>query len=152
MIFSNYQDYVYLREFSFSSFLITQIIGFPFQGKLHAHYVYGLSLLFPSTDFSLIIDENYNPKRLVASKGQIIYDYGAWTNRLDDLWDQKKDRQQGMRQLATEGCVDWRTIQNETQHLLTSLAKYFPRDNIGQVFKLYFKPLLSKAIAERFNS
>lgn len=110
-------------------------------------------LLFPDRISSIKdVNEEYKPLSSISpSKSQALYNYGAWTNRVDDLWDEEKDRKIGMKQLATEGCITWDTLPTETRYVSDGLSLYYPKDNVDKVFKEYFAPLIDKSIADKYN-
>ncbi len=109
-------------------------------------------LLFPDR-ISSIKDVNEEYKQSPPlSKSQALYNFGAWTNRVDDLWDEEKDRKIGMKQLATEGCITWDNLPIETRYVSIGLSLYYPKDNVDKVFKEYFAPLLDKSIADKYNN
>ncbi len=110
-------------------------------------------LLFPDRISSIKdVNEEYRPSDLLlSSKSQALYNFGAWTNRVDDLWDEKKDRKIGMKQLATEGCISWDTLPTETRYVSAGLSLYYPKGNVDKIFKEYFAPLIDKSIADKYN-
>jgi hypothetical protein len=110
-------------------------------------------LLFPNKIISIEdIDEDYKPLELLpSSKSQALYNYGAWTNRVDDLWDEEKDRKIGMKQLAIEGCISWDDLPKETKKVFNDLSLFYPVDVVEKVFEKYFAPLVDKSIEERYN-
>ena len=96
------------------------------------------------------VNEKYVPSSY-SSKNQVLYNYGAWTNRVDDLWDEQKDKKKNMKQLATEGCIDWKSLQIETKQVFNSLANYYIPERVNKVLINYFSPLIDKSIADKYN-
>ncbi len=111
------------------------------------------SLLFPKRVSTLNgVDEKYDPsERFNPSKNKAFYDYGAWSSRIDDLWDEVKDRARKMKQLATEGCITWNSIKKESKYVFEGLALYYPRRRVTKVFANYFAPLIEESITKRYN-
>lgn len=93
------------------------------------------SFMFPELDDSAsIIAGCYNPLgNLPQTKMDAIYNWGSWLSRIDDLWDVKGDRQRGLKNLASDGLVNWRSFKQDERYVFGGLKLYYPTEKVDKV-------------------
>jgi len=106
------------------------------------------AMLFPDIELH---QEEYPPVFDQRSITQSLYLFGAWLSKIDDLWDETKDRSVGMKQLATEGIVTWESLKVETNRVLGYLKSYYPETRVREMFQRYYAPLADKDMAVKYN-
>ncbi len=106
--------------------------------------------LFPEAgDLSMNLTECYDPNGdLAKTKCEALYNFGAWLSRVDDLWDESHDKKKGMKQLATERCVTWGSLKQETDYTFNGLSRYYPSKRVARIFIEKFNPLTNKELGK----
>lgn len=107
--------------------------------------------VFPEEgDLSEGLAGSYDPNgSLPETKAEALYNFGAWLSRTDDLWDMPYDKRIGMKQLATEGCVTWSSLKQETKYTLEGLGLYYPEEKVRR-FRETYRPATSRVISMLF--
>ncbi len=95
----------------------------------------------------------YNPKYLrhPTSKQETFYIFGAWLSRVDDLWDIRKDKLNGMKQLATERIVTWKSLSSETQRMKECLEAFFPRKRVEGMIEEHYSSLINSEMFDKYG-
>ncbi len=90
--------------------------------------------------------EVYNlTEKLPSTREQAWFNFGAWFSRVDDLLDEKSDREHGIKQLATEGLTSWKSLRHEAEYVFNGLATQYPCYQVERV-KQKLQPFTSRLI------
>lgn len=106
------------------------------------------SFLFPKFgDPTLNLIGCYEPHNRVfpKTKAEALYNFGAWLSRIDDLCDEPYDKKICMKQLATEGCVTWDSLRQETDYTFGGLKYFYLKEKVER-FREVFKPFDSRIL------
>lgn len=100
---------------------------------------------------SLEQEEKKHKGRSQKKKFSELYCFGGWLSKIDDLWDEEKDREGGMKQLATEGIVTWQMLYEETEKIKKRLKGCFQADSVEKMFKEHYAYLIDEALFRKYN-
>ncbi len=104
------------------------------------------SCIFPENgDLSAEISPIYAPNGgLPQTKGQALYNLGAWFNRVDDFCDWLEDSRSGTKQLVTKKIISWKSLKTEADYVFTGLAMFYSLQDVARLrtsFQIFTNPL-----------
>ena len=95
----------------------------------------------------------YNPEKDVIpnTKGEALFNLGAWLSKFDDLKDIKTDKNDSLKNLAAEGCTNWKSLHQEINYIFNGLGKFYSKHKTDILKKLVntissYNRILSKII------
>lgn len=80
-----------------------------------------------------------------------LYSFGALLSKIDDLWDEDKDRKRGIKQLATEGIITWQKLNEETERIKVRLKKHFQAERVDDMFEQHYTYLTDEDLFRKYG-